>query len=913
MPQIYAQQSPAQSANSLSDGEEDDNNIFASGELAVASPATWYSRIHHVQTTARTPPHSPASHLPPEILINILKHLSSPRDIHSTLLVSRSWCECSVELLWHKPSVPDFNTLIKIMQVLSREEPTFTYSQFIRRLNFISVGSEMSDSIFGRLAPCVRLERLTLVGCSNLSDDVIARTVPYFPNLVAIDLSGVDGVTDRTVFALADCCPKLQGINLLGCRRVSSVSIGALADKCPLLRRVKLTGLTDLMDDPVSNLAIKGSLLLEIDLNGCKKLTDRAVRDIWTHSHNMREMRLSHCQELTDLAFPAPQNIREPPPGLNPFPESHRFPVSDIPPLRLSRALEHLRMLDLTSCSKITDDAVEGIVSASPRLRNLVLSKCSQLTDRAIESICLLGKHLHYLHLGHASSITDRSVKTLARTCTRLRYIDLANCNQLTDMSVFELASLPKLRRIGLVRVSSLTDEAIYSLGDRHQTLERVHLSYCDRITVMAIHYLLQKLQKLNHLSLTGIPAFRRPELQQFCRTPPAEFNTTQRSQFCVFAGEGVNKLRRFLTDLFNSITEEMNPQGDDDVGDSISYVHDDETMDIDDVPPQVTFTPPIPPEQRTLSPPLAATRPAPRLNGHSNHHAHPYQPIVHYHNTPIRDTEVSTLRPEPSRETRPATRSPTQSPPPAFNPPTSGPSRLNPPERLPTSPAGSEGSSAGAFFRTYQSSSLDGRPDGALTPDLVFAEIGHGHGPVTWNGQEPEQSQTYQFVDPATLTVDDRPHYGTGARGNGNWRAAAQNANIGQGVHGANGVYPTGAPVNGTYRAGSSHPLSTHGMIANGVSSAGMMPVAVPGPPISREERNRGRPRTSRDAQESLQAVSTLPGQGQGRVPKRTFRSTLNSVEQHASSFLFGRPLQEGEGSGAGTATRKEDSTRGY
>ena len=89
-------------------------------------------------------------------------------------------------------------------------------------------------------------------------------------------------------------------------------------------------------------------------------------------------------------------------------------------------------------------------------------------------------------------------------------------------MSVFELASLPKLRRIGLVRVSSLTDEAIYALGDRHQTLERVHLSYCDRITVMAIHYLLQKLQKLNHLSLTGIPAFRRPELQQFCRTPPA-------------------------------------------------------------------------------------------------------------------------------------------------------------------------------------------------------------------------------------------------------------------------------------------------------------------------------------------------------------------------------------------------------
>ena len=88
-------------------------------------------------------------------------------------------------------------------------------------------------------------------------------------------------------------------------------------------------------------------------------------------------------------------------------------------------------------------------------------------------------------------------------------------------MSVFELAALPKLRRIGLVRVSNLTDQAIYALGERHSTLERIHLSYCDQITVLAIHFLLQKLPKLTHLSLTGIPAFRRNELQQFCRDPP--------------------------------------------------------------------------------------------------------------------------------------------------------------------------------------------------------------------------------------------------------------------------------------------------------------------------------------------------------------------------------------------------------
>jgi len=530
---------PSQFVNLFSGDEERGNDIFASDELVLASPAKW-----HPQTTPHGPPQTYASHLSPGILINILKYLSSPRDIRNALLVSRSWCECSVELLWYRPSIPDVNTLIKIMEIISRREPTFTYSQLIRRLNFVSVAPDMSDGIFSRLASCTRLERLTLVGCSKLSDDVIALTVPCFSNLFAIDLSCVESVADRTVFALADSCPKLQGVNLLDCRRVTSSSLCALADKCPLLRRIKLSGLVDLTDEPVSALAMKSILLLEIDLNGCKKLSDRAVRDIWTHSHNMRELRLSHCVELTDLAFPAPQNIRNPPPTPNPPPQSADStwpPASDLSPLRLSGPLEGLRMLDLTSCSNITDDAVEGIVAASPRLRDLVLSKCSQLTDRAVESICLLGKHLHSLQLSHAYFITDQSIKTLSRSCTRLRYIDLESecslrsllilrlcltfackgCQYLTDLSVFELANLPKLRRIGLTRLNNLTDKAIYALGDRHQTLERVHLSYCDQITLTAIHDLLQRLQRLTHLSLTGNPAFLRPELQRFCRPPP--------------------------------------------------------------------------------------------------------------------------------------------------------------------------------------------------------------------------------------------------------------------------------------------------------------------------------------------------------------------------------------------------------
>lgn len=70
------------------------------------------------------------------------------------------------------------------------------------------------------------------------------------------------------------------------------------------------------------------------------------------------------------------------------------------------------------------------------------------------------------------------------------------------------------------MQVVNLTDAAIYALFER-TTLERIHLSYCDNLTVPAIHELLQHLPRLTHLSLTGVSSFRRSDLQTWCRPPP--------------------------------------------------------------------------------------------------------------------------------------------------------------------------------------------------------------------------------------------------------------------------------------------------------------------------------------------------------------------------------------------------------
>lgn len=121
---------------------------------------------------------------------------------------------------------------------------------------------------------------------------------------------------------------------------------------------------------------------------------------------------------------------------------------------------------------------------------------------------------------------------------------------------------LSKLHRIGLVKVKKITDEAIYALVERHATLERMHLSYCDNLTPKAIGHALNRLLRVTHLSLTGIPAFQTPELQQFCRATPAvcaltgiyikyaneqEYGPAQRESFCVYSGHGITALRNHL------------------------------------------------------------------------------------------------------------------------------------------------------------------------------------------------------------------------------------------------------------------------------------------------------------------------------------------------------------------------------
>ena len=182
--------------------------------------------------------HIPASSLPHEILLHILR-LLPPTALAPALRVCKAWCQCGVELLWHKPMFTSLPALYKMLQVLSHSSTqTFPYPEFVRRINFSNLTEEMSDKMLGKLLPCTRIERLTLTGCKNLSSQSMVDLLKQSKRLVALDLSEVENVDDEVIGALAENCPRLQGLNLTGCGKVSDKGLEKLARGCPALRRV---------------------------------------------------------------------------------------------------------------------------------------------------------------------------------------------------------------------------------------------------------------------------------------------------------------------------------------------------------------------------------------------------------------------------------------------------------------------------------------------------------------------------------------------------------------------------------------------------------------------------------------------------------------------------------------------------
>lgn len=475
-----------------------------------------------------TKPIKHVNELPVELVLRVFSYLDNEEDRWAFMTTQWRWFNIAVDALWYRPGINSAEQVDLLCQTLRAHSPQADYAAMIRRVNLSTVAKSVNDYVLDSFTRCHQIERFVISEAENVTDEGVCVVLQANPNIQSIDVSMISSLTDRVLEELANSCPGVQGIYATHCVGFTDEGVAHIAAKCPALKRAKFGGCRLLSETGLGMLVDGCRYIMELDISCCGagtsmgSISDSMVKSALEKLRNLREIRLGSNEDLTAQAF-------------------------DLKP---GTTLESLRLVDLTSCPGITDEAIAKLIQLAPRLHNIVLAKCISLTDRSLALIAQLGHSLHYLHIGHCSQVTDRGIAAIAQNCPRLQYIDVANCNRISNRTLQELSALPRLRRIGLVKCNQIDDVGILAFTRRpilENTLERVHLSYCSAISVAAIKKLLDSCPRLTHLSLTGVPSFMRPELTQFCRDPPPDLTQHQMSVFCVYSGSGVHRLREYL------------------------------------------------------------------------------------------------------------------------------------------------------------------------------------------------------------------------------------------------------------------------------------------------------------------------------------------------------------------------------
>jgi F-box and leucine-rich repeat protein GRR1 len=377
------------------------------------------------------------------------------------------------------------------------------------------------------------------------------------------------------------------------------------------------------------------------------------------------------------------------------------------------------------------------------------------------------------------------------------------------------------------------------------------------------------------------------------------EFNSTQRAAFCVFSGKGVTDLREYLTSLFKTITDNLQAPGigaeyegfddnyhpgymEDGDGDGDGYDLDDADGDADvehedtelhgyhfpgpaHFAGQSHFVEPMQPHQpvRVPSPNLM---PPPQVNISTSGVTTAYgnttmQPLPSPTETQRGGpSSIPTFTRRPGFGEVPFVEAPASPPPPSD----AGSARSS----------GTNTSNGAGFFRNISARPLgpNGLPSptrsmdgGSHTPDLIFAEIGHGRGighSHSHSGGAGPSSHRHAPYPPINGTHSLAGAVGHPMARNGYASYNTQAASGSSAMH--HGNWPHRPSIDHAMSSGSSLPPE------NGPASSSSS-FAVPTPPGQ--------------AMESQEIGS----QDSRRSTKRTFRSAISSV--------FGR----GDGTGRG------------
>ena len=348
---------------------------------------------------------------------------------------------------------------------------------------------------------CHKLTVLKMNDCPEVCDKSVASIINGCPELEEFEVSGCLSLQDATILSLVNKCVKIRRLNLGNCPRITGKSVSSVLRYCTKLKYLnietcnRVTDLDILDDDSSLTLGkTKGGQDMELELRkaeaGMEVLEPDAEVEfdsVKDKQHDNEVEKVEAVPDLLDKDSPSDHNLCD----------NSEISKSNNEVQLSSSAIK----LD-TSLSKVSE-------------RNLM---CELYPSSQYLKLLSNHSHVRVLNLSFCSGITNSCIKQLAWHCPDLRELDITACYMITNAGVRELVQnckfLQSLNISGgsVTQTSRLTDGCLDDIVRYGKNLKKLIVQKNYNITADGVLNIVQNCEEIYFIC---VEASRRSNLSK--------------------------------------------------------------------------------------------------------------------------------------------------------------------------------------------------------------------------------------------------------------------------------------------------------------------------------------------------------------------------------------------------------------
>ncbi len=388
-----------------------------------------------------------------------------------------------------------------------------TMVESCKHLQKVDLSGCLSLTACDEFRHCDHLEDVVLARCKNLAPSSIRLIPSLYPlRIVKLVLDGCAQLTDDVLLEVTTNCLNLTVLSLSKCNLVSSNAFASIST-CTRLEKLGVAQ-TKIDDAALSQIASACGGIYALDVHSCARLSDASLSVVAEKLRELKTLNLNYCQEISDSFARVGENL----PALKRL-SAAWCRVSEEIASKISLTCKSLRVVEFDNNSQISDRVISDLSTRARFLEHLSLNKCVAIGDAAMSALAKNSYYLALLAVSGCPRVSSAGLLMIAEMCSQLHTLEakeIAVGDQVVVTVAKHGASLRKLA-IGGKEDSEITDQSVDVLAHMCNNITFLDLSGCRRVSARALTAVATNCARLEHFEFGDTAVDEESKFRPFC------------------------------------------------------------------------------------------------------------------------------------------------------------------------------------------------------------------------------------------------------------------------------------------------------------------------------------------------------------------------------------------------------------